>query len=49
MKILSLLLIGSLTFYVGHAQDWIWQNPLPQGNNLHCVKFIDSNTGYASG
>lgn len=29
------------------GQDWVWQNPLPQGNNLKCVKFIDANTGYA--
>lgn len=28
---------------------WAWQNPLPQGNNLTCVKFIDTNTGYAVG
>jgi len=29
--------------------QWKWQNPLPQGNYLSCVKFVDANTGYAVG
>src|SRR2546423_46327 len=29
--------------------EWSWQNPLPQGNTLEAVKFIDANTGIAVG
>jgi photosystem II stability/assembly factor-like uncharacterized protein len=30
-------------------QGWYWQNPLPQGNFLRSVQFIDQNAGYAVG
>ncbi|MEE9269780.1 MAG: YCF48-related protein [Candidatus Krumholzibacteria bacterium] len=29
--------------------DWYWQNPLPQGNPLHDVAFINTNEGIAVG
>ncbi|NTW23206.1 MAG: T9SS type A sorting domain-containing protein [Lentimicrobium sp.] len=29
--------------------DWIWQNPLPQGNDLYQVNIIDQNLTYAVG
>ena len=29
--------------------SWVWQNPLPQGNNLYGLKFADVNTGWAVG
>jgi photosystem II stability/assembly factor-like uncharacterized protein len=29
--------------------QWFWQNPLPQGNELYSVCFIDSLTGFAGG
>src|SRR6266849_268151 len=28
---------------------WFWQNPLPQGNPLMAVSFVDANTGTAVG
>ncbi len=28
---------------------WFWQNPLPQGNPLNRVSFVDANTGTAVG
>ncbi len=31
------------------AQDWKWQNPLPQGNRLNCIKFANSKVGWAVG
>jgi photosystem II stability/assembly factor-like uncharacterized protein len=34
---------------VGCAQDWDWQNPLPQGVNLFGVHFPDDTTGYSVG
>ena len=30
-------------------EGWIWQNPLPQGNDLYHVFFIDDNAGWAVG
>jgi len=38
-------LAGALT---GTAQ-WVWQNPLPQGNALYIPSFTDANTGTAVG
>ena len=29
--------------------NWHWQNPLPQGNNLFDVQFVNSTTAYAAG
>jgi len=29
--------------------DWLWQNPLPQGNTLYSVSFADSLIGWAVG
>ena len=42
----------SLVFVVafGNAQAaWMWQNPLPQGNQLNDCAYIDGATGYAVG
>ena len=25
--------------------QWVWQNPLPQGNDLRGSSYIDANTG----
>ncbi len=30
-------------------QGWYWRNPLPQGNDLKSIKFINSSTGYSVG
>ncbi|MCW8961436.1 MAG: YCF48-related protein, partial [Ignavibacteriaceae bacterium] len=37
-----------LIYSVNHAQ-WLWQNPLPQGNPLGSIYFVDSNTGWTVG
>ena len=29
--------------------QWFWQNPLPTGNTLYSVDFVDSNNGWAVG
>jgi photosystem II stability/assembly factor-like uncharacterized protein len=29
--------------------QWVWQNPLPQGNTLQDFVFIDTNNGFAVG
>jgi hypothetical protein len=31
------------------TQEWFWQNPLPQGNTLFGVSFVDASTGTAVG
>jgi photosystem II stability/assembly factor-like uncharacterized protein len=43
--ILAVLLIINNT----NGQDWKWKNPLPTGNLLNYVKFIDSSTAIAIG
>ena len=44
----ALLLLG-FNINVSFAQDWQWLNPLPQGNSLNDVDFVDASTGYAVG
>src|SRR5229473_3190982 len=52
---LSLLLCASLiglaviSSSASFAQGWSWQNPLPQGNYLLGVSFVDANIGTAVG
>ena len=51
MRYLRFVLIAAVLFLlpgIGQA-GWFWQNPLPQGNTLQSVCFIDNNTGYAVG
>src|SRR4030095_5795048 len=31
------------------SAQWVWQNPLPQGNNLRGASFVDANTGTVVG
>jgi photosystem II stability/assembly factor-like uncharacterized protein len=46
---LALLCLGSFGVFGQNAQEpgWKWQNPLPQGNYLSDVNFIDNQTGWA--
>jgi len=44
-----LILISFLFIYSNSHAQWFWQNPLPQGNNLYSVHFINSNTGWMVG
>ncbi|MCX6306233.1 MAG: YCF48-related protein [Bacteroidetes bacterium] len=34
---------------VGASAQWNWNNPLPQGNTLHDVQFVNASTGFAVG
>ncbi|NIW70633.1 hypothetical protein GWN15_17380, partial [candidate division KSB1 bacterium] len=51
MSMLYVFLVASLCLMdISVAQTgWFWQNPLPQGNDLRDVSFIDANTGIAVG
>ena len=31
------------------SRQWVWQNPLPQGNTLQDFSFVDTNNGFAVG
>ncbi|MEO8446134.1 MAG: YCF48-related protein [bacterium] len=31
------------------SDNWVWQNPKPQGNTLSSVDFVNNNTGYSAG
>jgi photosystem II stability/assembly factor-like uncharacterized protein len=42
--ILIILVINSFNAF---GEDWHWQNPLPQGNLLSSVDFVDEFTGFA--
>lgn len=44
------VLLFFLTFSTLHPQsNWYWQNPLPQGNGLFRVQFVNSTDAYAVG
>lgn len=48
MRNILLLILAVLT--VAQGQElWTWLNPLPQGNPLQSVFFVNSDTGYAVG
>ena len=49
MKKFFILLVALLSVNISTAQNWQWQNPLPQGNELVCVNFSNINTGCAVG
>jgi len=36
-----------LTFTL--TAQWQWQNPLPQGNTVNAIHFVDANNGWATG
>ncbi len=40
--------VGSAAASASAAQ-WVWQNPLPQGNSLYGVSFVDASNGTAVG
>ena len=47
--VLFILLFISHYSLVIAQSGWFWQNPLPQGNDLLSISFINQNTGYAVG
>ncbi|MCX6227105.1 MAG: hypothetical protein NTV01_20540 [Bacteroidia bacterium] len=48
MKRVFAFIVFVFVVSITNAQ-WFWQNPLPQGNILNCVKFVDATTGFAVG
>ena len=46
LRILSFLFSSILLTNLCLSQSWQWQNPLPQGNALECVDFVDSLHGW---
>ena len=46
-----ILIICSAFLFTGKvsAEEWEWQNPLPQGNSLNAVLSISNNDVYAVG
>ena len=48
-KIFLSLVLFLFAANVFAQSGWQWQNPLPTGNDLYKVKFIDVNTGFAVG
>jgi len=46
--IFALLLLFALKSATAQT-TWTWQNPLPQGNSLADIEFINANTAVAVG
>ena len=44
-----ILLSIILNTTMSSQEGWVWQNPLPQGNNLGSVYFVNNNSGWAVG
>ena len=49
MKKIQITLIACLLCYFNINAQWEWQNPLPQGNSIYGLSFIDENNGWAVG
>jgi photosystem II stability/assembly factor-like uncharacterized protein len=49
MKKLYILIIALAEMTGASPQGWKWLNPVPQGNKLNCVRFVDLNTGFGVG
>ncbi len=49
IKIFIFILCFLITGKCYSQTGWFWQNPLPQGNSLNSVKFINTTTGWAVG
>jgi photosystem II stability/assembly factor-like uncharacterized protein len=45
----SLLIYLFTSDFLLSQTGWYWQNPLPQGNDLLSISFLNQNTGYAVG
>ncbi len=48
LKLLSILILLVGISLIANAQ-WEWQWPLPHGNTMYSVKFVDENKGFAVG
>ncbi|MBE0648955.1 MAG: T9SS type A sorting domain-containing protein [Bacteroidales bacterium] len=49
MKKFYILLLAFVFGNISNAQDWQWMNPLPQGNTLNSVQFVNPTTAFAVG
>lgn len=45
--LLTIALIFGINSVLFSQSGWIWQNPLPQGNNMSDLQFVNSTTAYA--
>jgi photosystem II stability/assembly factor-like uncharacterized protein len=45
--LLTIALIFGINNVLFSQSGWIWQNPLPQGNNMTDLQFVNSTTAYA--
>lgn len=36
-------------FAIASPGQWQWRTPSPQGNTLHCIQFLNSDTGFIGG
>jgi photosystem II stability/assembly factor-like uncharacterized protein len=48
-KIILTVIAAAISCTITFSQGWQWQNPLPTGNKLNCVRFVDDNIGFAVG
>jgi len=47
MKKSLLIAVVYFSFFCNLSfSQWMWQNPLPHGNRVNAIKFIDNNTGW---
>ena len=48
-KIYTIIFLVCSIQFIYSQSGWFWQNPLPQGNDLNSVTFVNSNNGFAVG
>lgn len=48
-RFIVIAIVFTMNIGVFAQSGWFWQNPLPQGNGLGDVFFINNSTGWAVG
>jgi photosystem II stability/assembly factor-like uncharacterized protein len=49
IKVIIALLIYNLTYNIYDCfSQWQWLNPYPTANNIYCIRFVNTQTGYAA-
>lgn len=49
LYVLVLMVVASTAHAICSSDDWCWVNPLPQGNDVNDIHYVDAQTAWAAG
>ena len=47
LQILSVIILVHINHSFAQQAGWFWLNPMPQGNDLYSVTFLNTSVGFA--